>query len=99
MSYKFTPPVTIENTKDDASITVYIYIVISCIVFIVIIISIIVCCYRRCKQNNSNIVQYPGTYGYGVSPYGVQPVVPVVQSNAQQDGITQPYYNENQQYN
>ena len=44
MSYKFTPPVTIENTKDDASITVYIYIVISCIVFIVIVISIIVCC-------------------------------------------------------
>ena len=31
--------------------------------------------------------------------FGVQPVVPVVQSTAQQDGITQPYYNENQQYN
>ena len=79
MSHKFTPPVTIENTKDDASITVYIYIVITCIVFIVIVISIIVCCYRRSKQQkNNNIVQYPGTYGYGVSPYGVQPVVPVV---------------------
>ena len=99
MSYSFTPPVTIENTKEDSSIEVVIYIVVSCVVFLLIVISIIVCCYRRCRQNNNNIVQYPDTYGYSVSPYTVQPVVPVVQSNVQQNGITQPYYNSNQEYN
>ncbi len=91
-------PITIENTEDDALVTIIIIIV---VVFVVIVaaIIIIICCCRRCRARRLKAVPYPGTVGYGVTPYSVQPVVPVVQSAVQPVGIAQPYYNVNPQYN
>ena len=91
-------PITIENTEDDASVTIIIIIVVVFVVFVAAII-IIICCCRRCRARRLKAVPYPGTVGYGVTPYSVQPVVPVVQSAVQPVGIAQPYYNVNPQYN
>lgn len=91
-------PITIENTEDDASVTIIIIIVVVFVVFVAGII-IIICCCRRCRARRLGVVPYPGTVGYGVTPYSVQPVVPVVQSAVQPVGIAQPYYNVNPQYN
>ena len=91
-------PITIENTEDDASVTIIIIIVVVFVVFVAAII-IIICCCRRCRARRLGVVPYPGTVGYGVTPYSVQPVVPVVQSAVQPVGIAQPYYNVNPQYN
>ena len=92
------PSLTIENTEDDASVTIIIIIVVVFVVFVAAII-IIICCCRRCRARRLGVVPYPGTVGYGVTPYSVQPVVPVVQSAVQPVGIAQPYYNVNPQYN
>ena len=91
-------PITIENTEDDASVTIIIIIVVVFVVFVAAII-IIICCCRRCRARRLGVVPYQGTVGYGVTPYSVQPVVPVVQSAVQPVGIAQPYYNVNPQYN
>ena len=91
-------PITIENTEDDASVTIIIIIVVVFVVLVAAII-IIICCCRRCRARRLGVVPYPGTVGYGVTPYSVQPVVPVVQSAVQPVGIAQPYYNVNPQYN
>ena len=91
-------PLTIENTEDDSSVTIIIIIVVVFVVFVAAII-IIICCCRRCRARRLGVVPYPGTVGYGVTPYSVQPVVPVVQSAVQPVGIAQPYYNVNPQYN
>ena len=91
-------PITIENTEDDSSVTIIIIIVVVFVVFVAAII-IIICCCRRCRARRLGVVPYPGTVGYGVTPYSVQPVVPVVQSAMQPVGIAQPYYNVNPQYN
>ena len=91
-------PITIENTEDDSSVTIIIIIVVVFVVFVAAII-IIICCCRRCRARRLGVVPYPGTVGYGVTPYSVQPVVPVVQSAVQPVGIAQPYYNVNPQYN
>ena len=91
-------PITIENTEDDSSVTIIIIIVVVFVVFVAAII-IIICCCRRCRARRLKAVPYPGPVGYGVSPYSVQPVVPVVQSAMQPVGISQPYYNVNPQYN
>ena len=93
-------PITIENTEDDASVTIIIIIVVVFVVFVAAII-IIICCCRRCRARRLKAVPYPGAVGYGVTPYSVQPVVPVVQSAVQPVGIAQPqpYYNVNPQYN
>ena len=91
-------PITIENTEDDASVTIIIIIVVVFVVFVAAII-IIICCCRRCRAKRLGVVPYPSTVGYGVTPYSVQPVVPVVQSAVQPVGIAQPYYNVNPQYN
>ena len=91
-------PITIENTEDDSSVTIIIIIVVVFVVFVAAII-IIICCCRRCRARRLKAVPYPGTVGYGVTPYSVQPVVPVVQSAVQPVGIAQPYYNVNPQYN
>ena len=93
-----TLPITIENTEDDASVTIIIIIVVVFAVLVAAII-IIICCCRRCRARRLGVVPYPGTVGYGVTPYSVQPVVPVVQSAVQPVGIAQPYYNVNPQYN
>ena len=92
------PSLTIENTEDDSSVTIIIIIVVVFVVFVAAII-IIICCCRRCRARRLGVVPYPGTVGYGVTPYSVQPVVPVVQSAVQPVGIAQPYYNVNPQYN
>ena len=91
-------PITIENTEDDSSVTIIIIIVVVFVVFVAAII-IIICCCRRCRARRLGVVPYSGTVGYGVTPYSVQPVVPVVQSAVQPVGIAQPYYNVNPQYN
>ena len=91
-------PITIENTEDDASVTIIIIIVVVFVVFVAAII-IIICCCRRCRAKRLGVVPYPSTVGYGVTPYSVQPAVPVVQSAVQPVGIAQPYYNVNPQYN
>jgi len=91
-------PITIENTEDDSSVTIIIIIVVVFVVFVAAII-IIICCCRRCRARRLGVVPYQGTVGYGVTPYSVQPVVPVVQSAVQPVGIAQPYYNVNPQYN
>jgi len=91
-------PITIENTEDDSSVTIIIIIVVVFVVFVAAII-IIICCCRRCRAKRLGVVPYPSTVGYGVTPYSVQPVVPVVQSAVQPVGIAQPYYNVNPQYN
>ena len=93
-----TLPITIENTEDDSSVTIIIIIVVVFVVFVAAII-IIICCCRRCRAKRLGVVPYPSTVGYGVTPYSVQPVVPVVQSAVQPVGIAQPYYNVNPQYN
>ena len=91
-------PITIENTEDDSSVTIIIIIVVVFVVFVAAII-IIICCCRRCRAKRLGVVPYPSTVGYGVTPYSVQPAVPVVQSAVQPVGIAQPYYNVNPQYN
>ena len=92
----FPLPVTIENTENDATTTLIIVIVIVLVVIIAIIIAIIVCYCRRCRRAAVvTPVVYPSNYGYGISPYGVQQVVPVVQPVmqpvVQQVASVQPY--------
>ena len=92
-------PITIENTEDDNTTTVIIIVVVVFVVFIVVTIIIVVCLCRRCRARRYATVPYPSTIGYGVSAFGVQPVVPVVQPVVQPAGVAQPYYNPNPQYN
>jgi hypothetical protein len=105
MKYKFDPPVTVENTEDDATKTLIIIVVVVGVVVLAVIIIIIVCCCRRCRRTAAyGTVVYPVNAGYGISPYavGVQPVTPVavVQPVMQPVvNVPQPYYNANAQYN
>ena len=92
-------PITIENTEDDASTTVIIIVVVVSVVVIVATIIIIICCCRRCRARRYATVPYPSTVGYGVSAFGMQPVIPVAQPVVQPVGVAQPYYNPSPQYN
>ena len=93
-------PIIIENTEDDASTSVVIIVVVVvCVVVLIVAIIIIVYCCRRCRRRRYATVAYPGVVGYGVSTFGVQPVVPVVQPVVQPVGVAQPYYNPSPQYN
>lgn len=91
----FHLPVTIENTENDATTTLIIVVVIVSVIFVAVIIVIIVCCCRRRRAAAMTPVVYPSTSAYGLSPYGVQPVVPVmqpvVQPVVQQVASVQPY--------
>ena len=101
------PPIYFENTEDGGISTVVIIIIVIClIIFIAVIITIIVYCCRRCKRAVYNRVPIPVTPAYGVSPYGVQPVVGVgmVQpvTTVQPYGVNANYIpnqNVNQNYN
>ena len=102
------PPITFENTEDDGgnSTVVIIVAVICSLIALAIIITIIVYCCRRCKRAAYNRVPIPVTPAYGVSPYGVQPVVGVgmVQpvTTVQPYGVNVNYIpnqNVNQNYN
>ena len=100
MEYSFIGSVTIENTKNDGSLVIIIIAVIFSVVFLVIIIIVIVCICRRCRNARLGAVPIPVVSGYGVSPYGVQPVMPMVQPVVVQREVNvQPYYNGVQQYN
>lgn len=84
MLYDCTGKVKIENTEEDEGKTIMIVAIVCSVVFVIIIIVIIVCCCRRCKRTGAVYggVAYPtpvpiGAVGYGVSPYGVPPVVGV----------------------
>ena len=92
-------PITIENTEDDASTTVIIIVVVVSVVVVVATIIIIICCCRRCRARRYATVPYPSTVGYGVSAFGMQPVIPVAQPVVQPVGVAQPYYNPSPQYN
>ena len=93
-------PIIIENTEDDASTSVVIIVVVVvCVVVLIVAIIMIVYCCRRCRRRRYATVAYPGVVGYGVSTFGVQPVVPVVQPVVQPVGVAQPYYNPSPQYN
>ena len=102
------PPITFENTEDDGgSSTVVIIVAVICsLIALAIIITIIVYCCRWCKRAVYNRVPIPVTPAYGVSPYGVQPVVGVgmVQpiTTVQPYGVNANYIpnqNVNQNYN
>ena len=100
MEYSFIGSVTIENTENDGSLVIIIIAVIFSVVFLVIIIIVIVCICRRCRNARLGAVPVPVVSGYGVSPYGVQPVMPMVQPVVVQREVNvQPYYNGVQQYN
>ena len=90
--YNFPLPVTIENTESDATTTIIIIIVVVSVVFVAIVIVIVVCLCRRCRRAAAvTPVVYPSNYGYGMSSYGLQPVVPVVQPVVQPVANVQPY--------
>lgn len=105
MTYNFDPPVTVENTENDATKTLIIVTVVVGVVVLAVIIVIIVCCCRRCRRTAAyGTVPYPVAPGYGFSPYayGAQPVAPVaVVQPVMQPAVNapQPYYNANAQYN
>ena len=99
MSSNLNYPITIENTEDDASTTVIIIVVVVSVAVIVATIIIIICCCRRCRARRYATVPYPSTVGYGVSAFGMQPVIPVAQPVVQPFGVAQPYYNPSPQYN
>ena len=99
LSSSLNYPITIENTEDDASTTVIIIVVVVSVVVIVATIIIIICCCRRCRARRYATVPYPSTVGYGVSAFGMQPVIPVAQPVVQPVGVAQPYYNPSPQYN
>jgi hypothetical protein len=105
MTYNFYPPVTVENTENDATKTLIIVVVVVSVVVLAVIIVIIVCCCRRCRRTAAyGTVPYPVAPGYGVSPYayGAQPVAPVaVVQPVMQPAVNapQPYYDANAQYN
>ena len=99
MRYQFTPPVTIENTENDSTVTVIIIVVVVFVVVVVVVIIIICCCCKRCRARRYGAVPYPGVVGYGVTPYAVQPVMSVIPSTVQPVVNVQPYYNSNPQYN
>ena len=99
LSSNLNYPITIENTEDDASTTVIIIVVVVSVVVIVATIIIIICCCRRCRARRYATVPYPSTVGYGVSAFGMQPVIPVAQPVVQPVGVAQPYYNPSPQYN
>ena len=109
LKFDFNPPVTVENTKNDATVIIIISVVV-CVVVIAIFITVFCCCCRRCKNTQTyGTVAYPvTTVGYEVStpPYGGQiaavPVAqPVVQGAPQPVMNVQPYdgnYPQNQAY-
>ena len=109
LKFDFNPPVTVENTKNDATVIIIISVVV-CVVVIAIFITVFCCCCRRCKNTQTyGTVAYPvTTVGYEVStpPYGGQiaavPVAqPVVQGDPQPVMNVQPYdgnYPQNQAY-
>ena len=99
LSSSLNYPITIENTEDDASTTVIIIVVVVSVVVVVATIIIIICCCRRCRARRYATVPYPSTVGYGVSAFGMQPVIPVAQPVVQPVGVAQPYYNPSPQYN
>ena len=75
LQFNCDPPVTVENTEKNASSAVVIIsVIISFVACVGLIVLVIYCC-RRHRRAYSYGTPYP--VSYGVSPYNIQPVIPM----------------------